>query len=236
MDLIHPKYFSYFFIVMEKKHLIILCIALLSTITMTGQDFKGIVLDAKQRPLKGMKVWKKNSTESIKTDKMGVFTFSGLSPSDTLVISVSKKEEIVISIDKLSQVSVKIEKTYFTLFDGVKEEKREYTKIKRIQYSSNVLVREQIEKLSVNSIYELLKGSIPGVTVVDGKITIRGGNSFDLNTEPLFVVDGTIYESSSDVDATVSISDIDRIEVQKDGSMYGARGSNGVIIITTNKK
>ena len=68
------------------------------------------------------------------------------------------------------------------------------------------------------------------------KITIRGGSSFDLDNEPLFVVDGTLYESSSEVDGVVSINDVDKVEIQKDGASYGMKGANGVIIITTIKK
>ena len=174
-----------------------------------------------------MKVWKKNTTESVKTDNMGVFFFPGLQPTDTLVVSISKKEEAIIPIGKLSQASLKLEKKFFILFDGQKEEKREYTRILRTSYNSNVLTREQIQKLSANSIYDLFKGgAIPGVTVNGDKITIRGGSSFDLDNEPLFVVDGTLYESSSEVDGVVSINDIDKVEIQKDGAAYGMKGAN----------
>lgn len=96
---------------------------------------------------------------------------------------------------------------------------------------------KQIQKLSANNIYDLFKGgAIPGVTVNGDKITIRGGSSFDLDNEPLFVVDGTLYESSSEVDGVVSINDIDKVEIQKDGAAYGMKGANGVIVITTIKK
>lgn len=57
-----------------------------------------------------------------------------------------------------------------------------------------------------------------------------------MNTEPLFVVDGTQYENSADVDASISINDIEKIEVMKDGGAYGMKGANGVIIITTMKR
>ena len=220
---------------MKKRLFLALCTSLF-ILTAVGQDFRGVIVNAKQRPLKGMKVWKKNTTESVKTDEMGVFSFSGLKPTDTLVVSISKKEEAVIPIGKMSQASLKIEKKFFILFDGQKE-KREYTKILRASYNSNVLTREQIQKLSANNIYDLFKGgAIPGVTVNGDKITIRGGSSFDLDNEPLFVVDGTLYESSSEVDGVVSINDIDKVEIQKDGAAYGMKGANGVIVITTIKK
>ena len=221
---------------MKKRLFLALCTSLF-ILTAVGQDFRGVIVNAKQRPLKGMKVWKKNTTESVKTDEMGVFSFSGLKPTDTLVVSISKKEEAVIPIGKMSQSSLKIEKKFFILFDGQKDEKREYTKILRASYNSNVLTREQIQKLSANNIYDLFKGgAIPGVTVNGDKITIRGGSSFDLDNEPLFVVDGTLYESSSEVDGVVSINDIDKVEIQKDGAAYGMKGANGVIVITTIKK
>ena len=220
-----------------KKRLFLVLYTSLFVVTVFGQDFKGVIVNAKQRPLKGMKVWKKNTTESVKTDNMGVFSFSGLQPTDTLVVSISKKVEAIIPSGKLSQASLKLEKKFFILFDGQKEEKREYTRILRTSYNSNVLTREQIQKLSANSIYDLFKGgAIPGVTVNGDKITIRGGSSFDLDNEPLFVVDGTLYESSSEVDGVVSINDIDKVEIQKDGAAYGMKGANGVIIITTIKK
>ena len=220
-----------------KKRLFLVLYTSLFVVTVFGQDFKGVIVNAKQRPLKGMKVWKKNTTESVKTDNMGVFFFPGLQPTDTLVVSISKKEEAIIPIGKLSQASLKLGKKFFILFDGQKEEKREYTRILRTSYNSNVLTREQIQKLSANSIYDLFKGgAIPGVTVNGDKITIRGGSSFDLDNEPLFVVDGTLYESSSEVDGVVSINDIDKVEIQKDGAAYGMKGANGVIIITTIKK
>lgn len=56
-----------------------------------------------------------------------------------------------------------------------------------------------------------------------------------MDNEPLFVVDGTLYESSSEVDGVVSINDIDKVEIQKDGAAYGMKGANGVIVITTIK-
>ena len=220
-----------------KKRLFLVLYTSLYVAMVFGQDFKGVIVNAKQRPLKGIKVWKKNTTESVKTDNMGVFSFSGLQPTDTLVVSISKKEEAIIPIGKQSQASLKLEKKFFILFDGQKEEKREYTRILRASYNSNVLTREQIQKLSANSIYDLFKGgAIPGVTVNGDKITIRGGSSFNLDNEPLFVVDGTLYESSSEVDGVVSINDIDKVEIQKDGASYGMKGANGVIIITTIKK
>lgn len=214
-------------------------IAFLS-IPITAQEFTGQIMDKKQRPLKGMKVWRKNTTESVLTDKLGVFAFTNLNQVDTLIIAITKRKDAVVPVKNLNQLSIQIEKDYFFICSDVTDIKMEYVTKHLFSFDSNVLTREQINKIPANTIYELLKGTISGVTVTDGpsgqQVLIRGGNSFELNTEPLFVIDGTIYESSSAADSAISINDIERLEVFKDGSMYGMKGSNGVILIKTIKK
>lgn len=79
------------------------------------------------------------------------------------------------------------------------------------------------------NIYEMLKGAVPGVQVSGTKITIQGVNSFNLSTEPLFIVDGNEVNSISDIPP----SQVESIEVLKgaSASIYGSRGANGVILI-----
>lgn len=207
---------------------------------MNAQEFKGQMMDSKQRPLKGLKVWRKNTMESVMTDKLGIFLFPAVSSADTLVISVSKSEEIVIPVNLVKEVFIKVEKNFYLLFDGTKETQNAYKKVARTRINSNVLTREQILRLSPNTIYDLFKGSMPGVTVKDSssgrKISIRGGSgSFQQDTEPLFIINGRQYESSNEADGAFSASETERVEVNKDGAGYGVRGANGVIIITTIK-
>lgn len=125
------------------------------------------------------------------------------------------------------------------LHDGSPQSQRDSQKDIKTKHSSSILVKEQIINSNAHSIYELLRGAISGVTISYGDdgpmVSIRGGNSFTLDSEPLFIVDGMQYERSSDVDASVSVDDIVRLEVVKDGAAYGIKGSNGAIIITTLK-
>ena len=222
---------------MMKKCLMLIIAGLCMTGFSWGHDVRGIVVNSKQRPLKGVKVWKKNTTESVQTDKMGLFVFQNLKATDTLVISVSRKKDVVIPVDTLTRFSVRIDKKNYTLFSGGKEIQQEYVRKYRARVNSNILTHEQIVGLSANTIYDIFKGgAIPGVTVVGETITIRGGSSLSLDNEPLFVIDGTGYESSQEADSAISVNDIEKIEVLKDGSIYGARGANGAILITTVKK
>lgn len=88
--------------------------------------------------------------------------------------------------------------------------------------SSNVPVYQNI--------YDMIRGRVPGVEVSDRSIKIRGTNSLNISTEPLFVVDGVIVNSIDDI----APETVKSIEVLKgpDASIYGTRGSNGVIVIT----
>ena len=63
------------------------------------------------------------------------------------------------------------------------------------------------------------------------KASIRGSSSFALSTEPLFIVGGTEYNSLEEANNAVSVEDIREVEIKKDGSEYGMKGANGVIII-----
>ena len=83
-----------------------------------------------------------------------------------------------------------------------------------------------------NTIYEMIVGRCPGVIVHGTSVTIRGTNSILGSTEPLYILDGTPIES---IDA-INPNDVKSIDVLKDASatsIYGMRGANGVIIITT---
>jgi TonB-linked SusC/RagA family outer membrane protein len=115
---------------------------------------------------------------------------------------------------------------------------------------------QDIAKTNPVSINQALQGRIAGVNVMqmDGapgssiSIQIRGANSFASDTEPLFVIDGVPFESSGSPSggsgravnplSFINVQDIESLEVLKDASataIYGSRGANGVIIITTKK-
>ena len=100
---------------------------------------------------------------------------------------------------------------------------------------------ENIQKMQVSDISKSLEGSIAGVQTTSSSgtpgssasIRIRGIGSISSSQEPLIVVDGVPYEGSLN---SISTQDIESLTVLKDAaanSMYGARGSNGVIIVTT---
>jgi TonB-dependent SusC/RagA subfamily outer membrane receptor len=83
--------------------------------------------------------------------------------------------------------------------------------------------------LSYTNIYDMIRGELPGVQVIGKSILIQGPSSINLSTEPLMVIDGIAVTSIDDI----SPQNVKSIEVLKGAaaSIYGSRGSNGVIMI-----
>ena len=109
---------------------------------------------------------------------------------------------------------------------------------------SSIVTAEEMERTPGESIEKLLAGRVSGVRVsktADGGISvrIRGTTSINGNNEPLYVVDGIAIEPGPGGSlAGFGLNDIASIEVLKDAAstaMYGVRGANGVILITTKK-
>jgi len=104
---------------------------------------------------------------------------------------------------------------------------------KNIRSSTGVInVRDSAVPV-YQDIYDMIRGKVAGVEVSGRSIKIRGTNSLNVSTEPLFVVDGVIVREIDDI----APETVRSIEVLKgpDASVYGARGSNGVIVITRKK-
>ncbi|HOI49489.1 MAG TPA: TonB-dependent receptor plug domain-containing protein, partial [Prolixibacteraceae bacterium] len=79
-----------------------------------------------------------------------------------------------------------------------------------------------------------LAGKVPGLNLVyrdNGTVTLRlrGGTSLDGNDDPLYIVDGAVVDDLS----YLNLHDVDKVDVLKDGSIYGTRGANGAIVVTT---
>lgn len=227
-----------------------------SQITISGH----ITDDKTNEPLIGAAIVVKSGTEGGITDAGGFFSFETKSPVPvTLSISYIgyKTREIEIN-DLKNPVNVSLAEEASKLDElvviGYGTQKK-----KELTGSVASVSRSTLEQTSV-SIDGLLGGAIPGVNVTQSSgqpgggssIRIRGGNSVYASNEPLYVIDGFIFYSErnamktgiSGIDgsinplASINPSDIESMEVLKDVSakaIYGSRGANGVILVTTKK-
>lgn len=213
------------------------------TVQEKKKEFKitGKVTDENGETLPGVAVLIKGITTGVVTDMDGKYTI--LVPADTLhtlVFSFLGMKTMEYKIDKEMVINVIMEEKQTELPDVVVTG---YQNIKREDATGafSSVRAEQLEKRYSDNILESLEGRIPGLVSYNtgmnddgGKtLSIRGVNTFTNNTQPLIVVDGLPIEGSID---DVNPSNIASIHVLKDAaaaSIYGARASNGVIVITT---
>ena len=202
------------------------------------QTVKGTVKDASGEPMIGVTVAAGKGAGAV-TDINGHFTLANVSPQTTLSISYVGYKPQNIRVGNQSNISVTLEEDNTTLEDVVVIG---YGTMKRKDLTGSV-ASVSGDKLAANpvaTVAEALQGQLPGVNVIsqDGRpggsmsIRIRGGGSITQSNDPLFIVDGVQVSSIDDIAA----DNIESIDVLKDAAstaIYGARGANGVILITT---
>ncbi|HBX21838.1 MAG TPA: SusC/RagA family TonB-linked outer membrane protein [Porphyromonadaceae bacterium] len=202
---------------------------------------KGLLIDANTNdPIIGASVWIKNSTQGVITDVDGVFTITVSGISTVLAISYLGYESIEIEVgDKTDLGVIKISSSEESLEEVVVVGYGTQRKESVIGAISSINV-DQL-KVPTSKISNILAGRLAGVVSVTrsgepgagSEFYIRGISTFGENKNPLVLVDG--IERSLDL---VDPEDIESFSILKDATataVYGVRGANGVIIITTRK-
>ena len=202
------------------------------------QTVKGTVKDASGEPMIGVTISANGNVGAV-TDLDGNFTISNVSPSTTLNISYVGYKPQNLRVGSQSNLNIVLEEDNTTLEDVVVIG---YGTMKRRDLTGAV-ASVSGDKLAANpvaNVAQALQGQLPGVSVMsqDGRpgatmsIRVRGGGSITQSNDPLFIVDGVQVSDISDIPA----DNIESIDVLKDGAstaIYGARGANGVILVTT---
>lgn len=202
----------------------------------------GVVTDASGNPLVGVSVLVKNSTKGTTTDIRGNYNISA-KESETLVFSYLGYTSVEEAVGKRTVINVSMQEEA-TAISSVEVVSVGYGTVARRDLTGSVAKAdmEDIMKSNVTTFDQALSGRIAGVVVSTGdgalgqeaNITIRGNNSLTQSSAPLYIVDGFPMESS--MAASINPNDIASTDVLKDASataIYGARGANGVIVITT---
>lgn len=205
------------------------------------QKITGVVKDANGEPVIGATIIEKGTNNGTVTDFEGNYT---LELSDNGILAFScigyKSQEYSTTHIKSGQLSVVL-KEDTELIDEVVVVGYAVQKKSDLTGAVGSIKSKSIENQSVTRIDQALQGRISGVQIVSSNgapgagstIRIRGGNSINGSNEPLYVIDGII--GAGDLNS-INPADIQSIEVLKDASstaIYGSRGANGVILITT---
>ncbi|OFY67093.1 MAG: SusC/RagA family protein [Bacteroidetes bacterium RBG_13_43_22] len=201
---------------------------------------KGTVTDSQTgETMIGLNVVIKGTVRGVVTDLDGIYTLSDCPPDATLVFSYVGYEPLEIAVQGRTTVDVAINPSSSMLEEIVVIG---YGTVNRRDITGSVssVQGKDLTKIPVSTAAEALTGKMAGVQVVTTEgspdaeinIRIRGGGSITQDNSPLYIVDGFPVTSISDIPP----SEIQSIDVLKDASstaIYGARGANGVIILTT---
>ena len=212
-----------------------------------AQELTGTILkDGK--PQKNVRVWLKHSKGVAKTDKEGVFWLPRVLPTDTLVMGVSTKYDAQLLVGEHKDIIVNLEEDGFTVSGGLEEVTVTAPSSKRTEYTSVITLKkmqvvnhDMIMRNSIKTVLEAIRRIVPGAQYIEEPLSheriisiVRGPNSMRNQLgPPLFIIDDIPYESGVWVDDFLSMDDVAELRVDRDGSGYGARGANGVVIIRT---
>ena len=221
-------------------------LALLLCQAIQAQELTGTILkDGK--PQKNVKVWLKHNRGTAKTDKEGHFWLPRVLPTDTLVMGVSTKYDAQLLVGEHKDIIVNLEDEGFTVSGGLEEVTVTAPSSKRTEYTSVITLKkmqvvnhDMIMRESIKSVFEAVRRIVPGAKIETDPTSfkkhftiVRGRNSFRVPGPPLFIIDGISYDNGNDIEDFLAIEDVAEVSVDRDGSGYGARGANGVVIIRT---
>ena len=217
-------------------------VVLCTSSAMAQKKVTGTIVDAAGEPIIGASVMVKGTSNGSVTDFDGNFTINNVPEDATLVFSYVGYRTQNLSARGKSNFQISLEEDKQLLDEvvvvgyGVQRKSDVTGALTRVN-------EEQLNNRPVSNAIEALQGKAAGVDITTserpgtlGSIRIRGNRSINASNEPLYVVDG-VPLSSGGIESLNS-RDIESIDILKDASstaIYGSRGANGVVLITTKR-
>ena len=208
------------------------------------KQVSGLVTDENDDPLPGVTVMVKGTNNGASTDIDGAFSLfvEGNSPELEFTYVGMKNKNVRLTPKTEKFIMVKLESDE-NILDEVLVTGYQNIKRENATGSYQLISSKKLDERHTGTIVENLEGQIPGLMSYnnglngggENALTIRGISSFQAKTNPLVVVDGLPIEGSIE---TINPYNIENITVLKDASaaaIYGARASNGVIVVTTKR-
>jgi TonB-linked SusC/RagA family outer membrane protein len=223
------------------KRLIFVILALLSIGYAMAQNISGVVYDSQKEPLTGVTVIVKGTTKGATTDIEGKFTISNVENASKhfLVFNYIGYKSLEKPIGSNTSFSIIMEEETKSLEEVIVVG---YGTVKKKDLTTAVSsVRgDDVAGRPLISAAQAMQGMAAGVQVTEssGKpggglsVRVRGTTSINANNEPLYVIDGLPTSDTKNL----AVDDIESIQILKDASssaIYGSRGANGVVLITT---
>ncbi len=206
------------------------------------KEVHGNVKDAAGAPMPGVTIVLKGTSQGTITDMDGNYTLKNVGPGSVLVFSFVGMKSMEVMVGTQSVINVKLEADLSELEEvvvvGYGTQRKE-----AVTGSVASMGGEVLRNVASSNITQALQGRISGVEMSQTsskpgaamQIRIRGTRSLNASNDPLVVLDGIPFAGSI---SDINPYDIKSVDILKDASataIYGSRGANGVILITTNK-
>ncbi len=227
-----------------RKEYMLTLLSFLICLSSFAQDktIRGMVTDEKNEPLPGAVIKAKSGNGSASTDTNGAFTLSVPADEQTIVASYIGFASQQVNINGQARLNIKLVADNKVLNEvvvvgyGVQ-------RAEAVTGSVASIRGDALRDVPSSNISQALQGRLPGVELSQTssqpgaamQIRIRGTRSLSASNDPLVVLDGIPFAGSI---GDISPSDIKSIEILKDASataIYGSRGANGVLLVTTNR-
>ena len=224
-----------------RRFLFLLVLAVTSTMAWAQGNVSGKVVDATGEPVIGASVVVKGTTTGAVTDIDGNFSIPNVPRNANLEISYIGFKTQSVSVSGKNAINVTLQEDR-QMLDDVVVVGYGVQKKSDVTGAMASVSTEELNARPVNNALEALQGKAAGVDITTnerpgslGSIRIRGERSLTAGNAPLYVVDGVPLMSASAIE-TLNPRDIETIDILKDASataIYGSRGANGVVLVTT---
>ncbi|MBB4078680.1 TonB-linked SusC/RagA family outer membrane protein [Lewinella aquimaris] len=214
-------------------------------ITVLSAQVTGVITDEAGEALIGATVLIEGTNTGTVTDIDGNFSINVTGDDPHLIVTYTGYESQIIQVGNQTSFEIVLLEDAETLDEVVVvgygiQKKRDVTG------AIASLDDEQIKKIATSSGVTAMQGQVSGVDIVspggrpgaNPSIRVRGRRSLSASNDPLFVIDGIPQTSGTSAIADINPQDIESMEILKDAAataIYGSRGSNGVIIVTTKR-
>lgn len=212
-----------------------------SLIAQQQMEITGVVKDINNKPLPGVTVYIKGTTNGTITQTDGAYLLKGVKSGDVVVFSFVGMKTVEMNVGTQSSIDIVMNEDIIGLDEVVAIG---YGSVRKgdLTGAVSVVKSEEIVRSPTNNALEAIQGMVSGVTITRESgaagasvdIRVRGNRSINGSNSPLFIIDGIQGARFEDINP----NDIESINVLKDASstaIYGSQGANGVILITTKK-
>ena len=223
-----------------RKFLLYILVIILFIPTSWGQNrsVSGTVVSKNETPVNKIKVSIAGLPFYDTSKKDGSFTLDKARSDDTIVVQLKNKTYASFMLGECDKLKIVLLDDEVAIHrEGVDTEKvyiMKGTFIFNEAKSNSVITAKMIDRMRPHTLADALKTFVPGISFNQGNLVLQPPKSIALGNTALIYLDG--MESSFEHVNGISVFDIERVEIDKSGYGYGARGANGVLIVNTKRE